>query len=148
MRIASIALATTLNAFLRRKLPAELFERLAGQEVSIEVKEPAFRASFRVEGAHFVPVRPGGKPYLRFRASARDFMRIAAREEDADTLFFNRRLVVEGDTEAALLVKNTLDAIEAPRTRALLARILKTGVSPISPDSERRSAEGKMGSDR
>ena len=148
MRITSAALATTLNVFVRRKLPDELFERLAGREVAIEVKDPAFRASFRVEGKHFVPMRPSGKPYLRFRASARDFMRIAAREEDADTLFFNRRLVVEGDTEAALLVKNTLDAIEAPRTRALLARILKTRVSPISPDSERRFAEGKMGSDR
>ena len=134
MRIAAAALATTLNVFLRRKLPAELFERLAGKEVAIEVKEPAFRASFRVEGARFVPVRPSGQPYLRFRASARDFMRIAAREEDADTLFFNRRLVVEGDTESALLVKNSLDAIEAPRTRALLARLLKIGAAKPGTD--------------
>ena len=37
------------------------------------------------------------------------------READPDTLFFNRRLVVEGDTEIALLVKNTLDAIDWPR---------------------------------
>ena len=133
MRIAAAALATTLNVFLRRKLPAEVFERLAGKEVAIEVKEPAFRASFRVEGTRFVPVRPSGKPYLRFRASARDFMRIAAREEDADTLFFNRRLVVEGDTESALLVKNSLDAIEAPRTRALLARLLRIGDVPRFP---------------
>jgi predicted lipid carrier protein YhbT len=70
-------------------------------------------------------MRPTDAPYLRFRASARDFALIAAREEDADTLFFNRRLVVEGDTETALLVKNTLDGIEAPRTRALLRRGLK-----------------------
>ena len=48
-----------------------------------------------------------------------------AREEDADTLFFNRRLVVEGDTEAALLVKNSLDCIKAPRTRAILRRALR-----------------------
>lgn len=125
MRIASLALATALNVFLRKKLPDEIFERLAGREVSIDVRNPAFRVSFRVEGRHFVPVRPSGEPYLRFRASARDFMLIAAREEDADTLFFNRRLVVEGDTEIALLVKNTLDGIEAPRTRALLKRGLR-----------------------
>ena len=125
LRIASLALATTLNVFLRRKLPDELYETLEGREVSIDVLEPAFRVSFRVRDRHFVPVRPTDEPYLRFRASARDFMRIAAREEDSDTLFFNRRLVVEGDTEAALLVKNTLDAIEAPRTRALLRRGLK-----------------------
>ncbi len=36
------------------------------------------------------------------------------RKEDSDTLFFNRRLVVEGDTELGLVAKNTLDAIENP----------------------------------
>ena len=125
MRVASLALAIALNVFLRRKLPDELYERLAGREVSIEVRNPSFRVSFRVQGRHFVPVRPSAEPYLRFRASARDLALIAAREEDADTLFFQRRLVVEGDTEVALLVKNTLDGIEAPRTRALLRRGLK-----------------------
>ena len=127
MRIASAALATALNVFLRRKLPAEVFDRLADREVAIEVSRPAFRASFRVRGRHFVPMRPSGAPYLRFRASARDFALIAAREEDADTLFFNRRLVVEGDTEAALLVKNALDCIEGSRVRALLRRALRLG---------------------
>ena len=125
MRIASLALASMLNVFLRKKLPEEVFERLQGREVSFDVKEPSLRASFRIQGRHFVPVRPTAHPYLRFRATARDFARIAAREEDADTLFFNRRLVVEGDTETALLVKNTLDGIEAPRARALLKRVLR-----------------------
>jgi predicted lipid carrier protein YhbT len=120
MRIASLALVTALNLFLRRKLPAELFERLDGHEVAIDVKGTRVGLSFRIRGRHFVPMRPSGTPHLRFRASARDFALLAAREEDADTLFFNRRLVVEGDTEAALLVKNTLDALEFPRTRALL----------------------------
>lgn len=125
MRIISLALVTVLNTFLRRKLPPELFERLAGREVAIEVTQPAVNASFRVTDGHFVPMRPTAAPYLRFRATAADFMRIAAREEDPDTLFFNRRLVVEGDTEVALLVKNSLDCIEAPRTRAVLARMLR-----------------------
>lgn len=125
MRIASLALATALNAFLRRKLPGEIFERLADREVAIESLKPPVRASFRVVRGRFVPVRPSGTPYLCFRATAADFARIAAREEDADTLFFNRRLVVEGDTEAALLVKNSLDCIEAPRTRAVLRRLLR-----------------------
>ena len=130
MRLASIALATVLNVFLRRRLPREVFERLAGREVSIEVREPAFRASFVVRGRHFAPVRPGTSPCLRFRAAALDFVRLAAREEDADTMFFNRRLVVEGDTEIAVLVKNALDCIEAPRTRSLLRRLLR--LAPVA----------------
>ena len=122
MRIAALALATGLNVFLRRKLPIELFERLDGSEVEIAVKGGGLRACFRVRRRHFVPVRPSGSPHVRFRASARDFALIAAREADADTLYFQRRLVVEGDTEAALLIKNTLDSLEFPRTRALLRR--------------------------
>ena len=37
---------------------------------------------------------------------------ISQRGEDPDTLFFSRRLVMEGDTELGLLVKNTLDALD------------------------------------
>ena len=36
---------------------------------------------------------------------------MAAGDEDADTLFFERVLVMEGDTEYGLLPKYTLDAI-------------------------------------
>ena len=32
-------------------------------------------------------------------------------QEDADRLFFDRALVMEGDTEYGLMLKNTLDAI-------------------------------------
>ena len=51
---------------------------------------------------------------LTIAASAHDFVLLARRLEDPDTLFFNRRLAMEGDTELGLLVKNTMDAIELP----------------------------------
>ena len=41
-------------------------------------------------------------------------MMLALRKEDPDTLFFSRRLCMEGNTELGLLVKNTLDAQELP----------------------------------
>ena len=41
-------------------------------------------------------------------------MRLAQRQEDPDTLFFSRRLAMEGDTELGLVVKNALDALELP----------------------------------
>ena len=47
-----------------------------------------------------------------FRATAGDLLLIAARRRDPDTLFFQRRLVIEGDTELGLYVKNLMDAIE------------------------------------
>ena len=51
---------------------------------------------------------------LTLSASAYDFVLLARRQEDPDTLFFSRRLSMEGDTELGLLVKNTMDAIELP----------------------------------
>jgi predicted lipid carrier protein YhbT len=121
----SIALALALNVVLRRKLPQDLFERLEGRKVGIDVIDLGTVMSFRIRGARFVPCRDSAAPDVQFRASAYDFAALAAREQDADTLFFNRRLMVEGDTELALLVKNSLDAVEAPHARRALRRILK-----------------------
>ena len=122
---ASIALAMALNVVLRRKLPQDLFERLDGRKVGIDVTDLGTVMSFRIRGTRFVPCRDSAPPDVQFRASAYDFTLLAAREQDADTLFFNRRLMVEGDTELALLVKNSLDAVEAPHARRALRRILK-----------------------
>jgi predicted lipid carrier protein YhbT len=41
-----------------------------------------------------------------------DFLLLATRREDADTLFFNRRLKLGGNTELGLYVKNFLDGLE------------------------------------
>ncbi|KAF1687158.1 hypothetical protein B1992_03990 [Pseudoxanthomonas broegbernensis] len=45
------------------------------------------------------------------RGSATDLLLLAARLEDADTLFFQRRLVLTGDTELGLTVRNLLDRL-------------------------------------
>ena len=58
---------------------------------------------------------PPETPDLAFRANLSAFLQIAVRQEDPDTLFFNRELMVEGDTELGLVVKNTLDALEWPK---------------------------------
>ncbi|KAF1693123.1 ubiquinone anaerobic biosynthesis accessory factor UbiT [Pseudoxanthomonas koreensis] len=45
------------------------------------------------------------------RGSATDLALLASRLEDADTLFFQRRLVLTGDTELGLTVRNLLDRL-------------------------------------
>lgn len=51
-------------------------------------------------------------PDLTLATTVADFLAVALRREDPDTLFFSRRLSIEGDTELGLLVKNTLDALD------------------------------------
>ena len=49
---------------------------------------------------------------VSFSATGDDLVLIAGRKQDPDTLFFQRRLKIEGDTELGLEVKNLIDAIE------------------------------------
>ena len=45
------------------------------------------------------------------RGSTTDLLGLASRHEDADTLFFQRRLVLTGDVELGLTVRNLLDRL-------------------------------------
>lgn len=55
-----------------------------------------------------------------FSGNANDLLLVAARKEDPDTLFFQRRLRIEGDTELGLNVKNLMDSIDLDSMPALL----------------------------
>lgn len=65
--------------------------------------------SLREDGFH---AEPAGPVAVTFTAGAEDFTRLALRLEDPDTLFFNRRLRIEGDTDLGLSLKNLLDALD------------------------------------
>ena len=54
-------------------------------------------------------------PDLQFAAPLAAYLQMVSRQEDPDTLFFNRTLSIEGDTELGLRVKNMLDALEWPQ---------------------------------
>lgn len=49
---------------------------------------------------------------VSFSGCLNDLVLIAGRKEDPDTLFFQRRLKIEGDTELGLEVKNLMDSLD------------------------------------
>lgn len=51
-------------------------------------------------------------PDVSFSGNTNDLVLIATRRQDPDTLFFQRKLIIEGDTELGLCVKNLMDSIE------------------------------------
>lgn len=55
---------------------------------------------------------------------AHDFFLLVSRQEDPDTLFFQRRLTIEGDTELGLEVKNLLDSLDLDNLPAPLRQAL------------------------
>ncbi|MFV1982955.1 MAG: SCP2 domain-containing protein [Thiohalomonadales bacterium] len=46
------------------------------------------------------------------RCKMREFLLLVNRQVDPDTLFFQRRLIIEGDTELGLTMKNLLDTLD------------------------------------
>ena len=74
-------------------------------------------------------------------------MLLAQRQQDPDTLFFNRRLVMEGDTELGLVVKNTPDALELPvlDLQQWAPRQVLAGLSALRPGA--RSEHSASGAD-
>jgi predicted lipid carrier protein YhbT len=117
------ALVAMLDLVLWRRLPADVRDKLVGRRVEIAVTDWELSFSFTARRWGFVPRPPFAQPELRIAATAHDFGAIASGEEDSDTLYFGRRLIVEGDTELALMVKNTMDALDATRGRAFARRV-------------------------
>lgn len=111
----TLALVTGLNLALGRLIPREPLEMLVGKRFTIRVKDAGMTLRFGYGARGFHPVFDATPADLTISAKARDFLALLAREEDPDTLFFDRRLLMEGDTDLGLLVKNTLDGIDLPR---------------------------------
>lgn len=110
----SVLLVTAINLALARHLPQDVKDILQGKRLAIRVRDARLAFDFSWNGQRFVPARPHPQPDLAISANAQDFLLLAQRRQDPDTLFFNRRLVMEGDTELGLVVKNALDALELP----------------------------------
>ena len=111
----TLALVTGLNLALDRLIPRDLLEPLIGKRFVIRVIDAGMTLRFGYGERGFRPAFDATPADLTISARARDFIALLAREEDPDTLFFNRRLLMEGDTDLGLLVKNTLDGIDLPR---------------------------------
>ncbi len=108
----SVAAAVIVNLWLGKTLNAVNLPDARDKVVCINVNDAGLRLLLRMRDVGIVACR-GAPPDLTISADVAVFIALALREEDADTLFFNRRLCMEGDTELGLLIRNTLDALDA-----------------------------------
>lgn len=123
----ALALTAALNVAVKAGLlPEDSLAQLEGRSFLVEVLDTGGQAAFACQNGGFRPLfgsARAAEPDLTFRANLSAFLQIATRQEDPDTLFFNRELSIEGDTELGLVVKNMLDAIELPAWSQLTARL-------------------------
>ncbi len=112
--VHSTILTTALNVlFAGRIQQGEEFEFLRDRGLAIKVRDAKVEYHFRYAGpAGFVPCQSTQPPDLTISGTIYDFLALATRREDSDTLFFNRRVVMEGDTALGLELKNLLDGMD------------------------------------
>jgi predicted lipid carrier protein YhbT len=96
--------------------PGQPFQRrlaeLEGKRIAVEITDTGNRWSFRVDPPRLTPLGVEAAWDVRVRGDTEGLLRLALGVEDADTLFFNRRLSLEGDTATGVYLKNFLDALE------------------------------------
>lgn len=117
----SAALCLALNRLLAPQLPPDIALALEGRRFALHESLSGAAFHFSVRDGRFLPaLSRDPAPDLAIRATAEDYWKLITRQEDPDTLFFTRRLRLEGETELGLLVKNTLDGLEPFDPGALL----------------------------
>ncbi|WP_394200228.1 SCP2 domain-containing protein [Shewanella waksmanii] len=108
--VKSQVLQRLLSLVLKQQIADEELDFLNQRWVGIEVSDMDLR--FEVSFDKQIVIVPNGNAEVVFSGNSKDLLLIAAGKEDPDTLFFQRKLTIEGDTELGLEVKNLLLGVE------------------------------------
>lgn len=112
-------LANIINRILVDDLDQGELDFLEGKSVVIEISDTGLCYQLTLSGTRLLGANSRHGNDLTIRASLYDFMSMASRQVDPDTLVFQRRLVMEGDTELGLALKNYLDGMDIEASRIL-----------------------------
>ncbi|WP_300272486.1 SCP2 sterol-binding domain-containing protein [Halomonas sp.] len=99
-----------LNRTFADPLAEGEFDALEGRRITLAIEDLGMALTLTLEGERLAVCSEPGEATIR--GGWREFLCLATRREDPDALFFQRRLLIEGDTELGLMVKNLLDGRE------------------------------------
>lgn len=106
------ALTRLLFELFKENLREGDMDFLQGRWLKLEVSDVGLALQFSCGPKREVLIRQHGQSDACIRGDLKSFIFLAARKEDPDTLFFQRSLVIEGDTNLGLEVKNLMDALD------------------------------------
>ena len=101
-----------LNRAFKEPMEAGELEFLEGSRIRIRITDAAVDWLIEATDRGFVPVDRERDEHVSISGELLDFVLLATRQVDHDTLFFQRRIRIEGDTELGLGVKNTMDSMD------------------------------------
>ncbi|MBR2512545.1 MAG: SCP2 sterol-binding domain-containing protein [Halomonas sp.] len=111
-----------LNRTFAEPLQEGEFDVLEGRRITLAIGDLGVALSLTLEAQRLVLCRELGEATIR--GGWREFLCLATRREDPDSLFFQRRLIIEGDTELGLTLKNLLDGREESFAQGRLGEVL------------------------
>jgi predicted lipid carrier protein YhbT len=119
-------LALVLNQAFRQPLQHGELDFLEGAKVRIKVTDLCIDWLISVGSSQFTPIERELEDDVCISGESKDFILLAARQADPDTLFFQRRIRIEGDTELGLGVKNTMDSMDWEDLPVPLRKLLQS----------------------
>ena len=127
----SALLVRALNRLFAPEIADGELDFLSGRIMLIHVTDARLKFRISLIGERLVAAEKGQADDLSIEGTVYDFLLLATQREDPDTLFFNRRLHLGGDTELGLYVKNFLDSVELEERLGPLLKLLNGTTSVI-----------------
>ena len=109
--VQRLVLQQALNRCFAEPLRDGEFELLRGRWMCLHVADLGLRW-YMTLARDGLRIARQAEAQVTIRGNWREFLLLASRQEDPDTLFFRRRLVIEGDTELGLALKNLIDSLD------------------------------------
>ncbi|TVQ92944.1 MAG: sterol-binding protein [Chromatiaceae bacterium] len=125
-------LAGILNRVFAPELAAGELDFLDQRVMRIGVDDARLDLRLMLRDGRLRPASPTQSVDLSIEGSVYDFLLLATRREDPDTLFFNRRLRLGGSTELGLYVKNFLDSLELEARLGPLLGLMNRGTDLLA----------------
>ncbi len=121
------ALVTTLNRIFTKELKDGELDFLQDKIIQISIEDAGIEYRFTLDNSKLLAAGKNRSPDLVLQGTVYNYLLLASRKEDTDTLFFSRRLHMQGDTELGLYVKNFLDGMdmESHKVPAYLESVLQ-----------------------
>ena len=102
----------TLNKIFKEDLKDGELDFLKDKIIRITIEDASVEYQFTLAENKIAACDNKQTPDLFLKGTIYNYLLLASRKEDTDTLFFSRRLHMQGDTELGLYVKNFLDGLD------------------------------------
>lgn len=103
---------TLINQSLQPLIADGQLDALEGRCWKIEITDAPRSVYVRLGNGRFTVTDREAEWDVCFKGALSSFLTLALKQEDPDTLFFNRQLSISGDTELGLAIKNFIDSVE------------------------------------